>query len=228
MTTPDLFTIGFLILLEATLSTDNALVLAMMVRHLPPKDQRKALTYGIFGAFSFRVLSLFFLTYLMKNVWVKFIGGGYLVFIAGKSFFSQTEDEVVSSKPVNFWTTVLWVELMDIAFSMDSILAAVAVSSNYFVVLTGGILGIVAMRFAASLFIRVLDRFPRFEMVAYQLVLLIGLKLILEGFRFENLDFHSSRAPAFWVFWGLMGLTLLSGFIKKDASDEPHRIAHES
>ena len=98
-----------------------------------------------------------------------------------------------------FWRTVFVIELTDIAFAVDSILAAIALAGGrhekLWVIITGGIIGMILMRFAATIFIRLLDRFPRFEMAAYLLVILIGLKLLVDwGF---NSDWSFRPQP--WI-----------------------------
>jgi predicted tellurium resistance membrane protein TerC len=128
-----------------------------------------------------------------------------------------------------FWPTVLVIELTDIAFAIDSILAAIAMVSTVpkpagqrwhpklWVVITGGMLGVILMRFAAVLFIRLLERFPRFEVSAYLLVIVIGLKLIADWMfnagEHHRLDFHNPRTPEFWVFWTLMAGCFAVGFV---------------
>ena len=134
-----------------------------------------------------------------------------------------------------FWSTVAVIELTDIAFAIDSILAAMALVGaapaghsglhpKLWVVITGGMLGIVLMRLAAVLFIKLLDRFPRFETAAYLLVTVIGLKLVVDWAlntpaHPHRVDFHSPGSPAFWAFWVLMLLCCGIGFIppKKSA-----------
>jgi YkoY family integral membrane protein len=210
----DLLAIGFLVVLEGLLSFDNALALAAMVRHMPKHDQRKALTYGIFGAFAFRFFALSIITYLMQAVWIKFVGGGYLLCLTVKYFLGgDSEDAVKDISPFSFWKIVLLVELTDIAFSMDSILAAVAVSTKLYVVVVGGILGIIMMRFAAVVFIKLLEVFPKLERSAYLLVGIVGTKLIVEGLKIPGVDFESSDNRYFYVLWGLMLMSLLSGFL---------------
>lgn len=216
ITSNDLFLILLLVFLEGILSVDNALVLAILAKHLPKKEQQKALTYGLVGAFVFRFISLFMVTYLTKWVWVKFIGGGYLVFIAVKNlFFASKKDDGFENKTTSFWKTVVLIELTDIAFAVDSILAAVALTPKLWVVFTGGVLGIIMMRFAASTFIKVIDKYPQLEKTAYLLVLTIGTKVIIEGLHLPGVDFHSPTAPAFWIFWCIMALCISYGFIKK-------------
>jgi YkoY family integral membrane protein len=126
----------------------------------------------------------------------------------------------------SFWMTVVVIELTDIAFAVDSILAAIglvgppppghpdtAFHPKLWVVVTGGLLGILLMRVAAAMFIRLLQRFPRFELSAYLLIIVIGLKLLADwGFNSvahpHAIDFHSYREPEFWIFW----LSMLAAF----------------
>ena len=124
-----------------------------------------------------------------------------------------------------FWSTVLVIELTDIAFAVDSILAAVGLvgerKEKTWVVLTGGLLGVVLMRFAAMLFIRLLERFPRFETAAYLLIIVIGLKLMLDYLLPNSVNFHDRHNPAFWVFWIAMIISFCVGFIPKRHPDPP-------
>jgi len=223
ITAQDLSSILFLVFLEGILSIDNAVVLAMLARGLPAHQQKKALTYGLVGAVVFRLISLSLVTHLMQWVWVKFVGGAYLVILAVKHLIwgeKETENENKKSSSNRFWKVVILVELTDIAFAVDSILAAVAFSNKFWVVFTGGVLGIIMMRFAAQLFLKLLHRFPAFEDTAYLLVLIIGAKLLVDGFHLEGVDFHSSSSPAFWIFWGAMILALLSGFRPRKVDTE--------
>ena len=211
---PLILTLAFL---EGILSVDNAIVLALQVRVLPPGLQKKALTYGIVGAILFRLFALSILGLLMKWTWIKWVGGGYLIWVSGrhllkpKSNHESAEPSVVAS----FWKTVLLVELTDIAFAVDSILAAVALSNEFWVVFLGGVMGMILMRFASGVFVNLLKQFPQFEFAAYRMVFLIGLKLCVDGMKLPHCDFNSLENPAFWIFWGLLALCFLSGFRKK-------------
>src|SRR6185295_2308892 len=150
----DFVTIGLLVVLEGLLSADNALVLAIMILGLPRRDQKKALRYGLLGAFAFRIAATLLAVYLIRLAWVKLLGGLYLIYLTYQHFFQSGDAEQRSKpKPAKpwlglsaLWATVLKVELVNIAFSVDSILVAVAMSPKQWVVLTGGLLGIVAMR----------------------------------------------------------------------------------
>lgn len=211
----DLALIGFLAFLEGILSIDNALVLAMMARHLPRRQQKKALTYGLLGAVVFRLTALALATTLIMYRWVKLLGGGYLVFIAIKHFLKRDVDDALEESPhTGFWKTVMLIEVMDIAFAVDSILAAVALTSKFWIIFIGGFIGVVMMRGAAAVFLRLLDRYPGFENSAFILVFIIGLKVIIEAMRIPGVDFHSASHPGFWIFWGAMAITIAAGFRK--------------
>jgi YkoY family integral membrane protein len=267
----DLPVVGLLVLLEGVLSIDNALVLGLLAKRLPKHQRPKALTYGLVGAFLFRVLAIAVATFLLKWTWVKLLGGGYLAYIAVKHlFFEATEDHdeqivatsegepalvhagtgapltpseeaaeieervpvPVSNRPTaSFWPTVAVIELTDIAFAVDSILAAIGVVGpapkgtpvgaphpKMWVIIAGGVIGVVLMRFAAVIFIKLLERFPRFETAAYLLVAVIGCKLLVDwGFNSpehpHRINFHDTHHPEFWIFWVTMLLSFLTGFL---------------
>ncbi|AFM40889.1 integral membrane protein, YkoY family [Desulfosporosinus acidiphilus SJ4] len=176
--------IGSLIILEGLLSADNALVLAVIVRELPKRQQKKALFYGIWGAYLFRFLAIGFGVYLVQIRWVKMIGALYLLWMSFKYFFmnSEEEDGTVEGKSKSFWGTVLQVELMDIAFSIDSVLAAFGVSGKVWVLFLGAVFGILMMRGVARIFLILIEKFPEIETTAYVLISLIGLKMMASVF----------------------------------------------
>ncbi|WIM39956.1 TerC family protein [Paenibacillus sp. PK4536] len=177
--------IASLVLLEGLLSADNALVLAVMVRHLPPKQQKKALFYGILGAYLFRFLAIGLGTYLVTFTAVKVIGGLYLFYIAYKGLFKGGDKDEVQNKPMSFWKTVLMVEMMDIAFSIDSVVAAFGISNEVWVLFLGGIIGILMMRGVAQLFLKLINKFPELEKTAFILIAIIAVKMIVGAFGFE-------------------------------------------
>ena len=208
----DALSIATLAVLEGILSVDNSLVLAILVRTLPKEQQKKALLYGIFGAFFFRVVALIFAAQLMGFVIFKIIGGGYLLYLAMKHMFFFYKEDAHQSRPkvaASFWKTVLIVEFTDIAFSIDSITTAVAMSDKLIVVWLAGIMGIVFLRFAAGFFIRLLERLPKLEDLAYQLIFFVGTKLLMEGFHIEI------SHGVFWMMMGVIGI-LGSALVYRD------------
>ena len=184
----DLVTIGLLVILEGLLSADNALVLAVMILGLRRADQKKALKYGLVGAFAFRIMATLLATYLIKIGWVKLLGGLYLVYLTYNHFFaSGSADERSKPKPAKpwmglsaLWGTVVKVELVNIAFSVDSILVAVAMSRKTWVVLTGGLLGIVAMRLVIGKLLTIVRQYPTLVDAAFIIIAWVGLKLFIE------------------------------------------------
>lgn len=177
---PNILNIGLLVFLEGALSLDNALVLALLVRPLPEAHRKKALTYGIAGAFGFRFISLFFLNYLTRWPIMRLIAGGYLIILGLKHFGPPGDANINNPKcdSGSFLKTIITVELLDLAFSADSILASVAVSRDLRIVFIGGVLGIIMMRFAAKMFCGFIERYPKLETFAYLLVIGIGVKTV--------------------------------------------------
>jgi YkoY family integral membrane protein len=178
----DFITIGLLVLLEGLLSADNALVLAVLVLGLPREQQRNALRYGILGAFVFRALATTFAALMIRLSWIKLAGAAYRHFGGGAS-----ADERRSPKPATawpgltaFWTTVIKVELTDIVFAVDSILVAVAMSPKLWVIITGGILGIIAMRLLIGQFLVVVRRYPPLVDGAFVIIAWVAVKLLVE------------------------------------------------
>lgn len=317
----DLLTVGLLIILEGVLSIDNALVLGLLAKRLPAHQRKRALTYGLVGAFVFRAVAILMASYLLQWKIVKLLGGAYLAFVALKYFLfemwseesehialdekgepilvdDETGEEVSggemldeieartvvpveaiapledasgngngsengngsgkagvtaaagltakeglkgamrgAKKYAKFWPTVVVIELTDIAFAVDSILAALALISTkapegggmnpkLWVVFLGGILGVVLMRVAAVVFIKLLERFPRFEVSAYLLVLVIAGKLMVDWYfnsgatHDPRFDFHKVGSPAFSIFWLAMLLSFLVGFLPKKEAQE--------
>jgi YkoY family integral membrane protein len=183
----DFVTIGLLVALEALLSADNALVMAIMVLGLPRSQHKPALRYGLVGGFAFRVLATLLAVYLIRVVLVKLLGGLYLLYLTYKHFSGQDVDERHTAPKARpwlglsaFWATVVRVELVNLAFSIDSILVAVAVSPKTWVVIIGGILGIVAMRLVVGQLITLVQRYPALVDGAFIIIAWVGLKLGLE------------------------------------------------
>lgn len=183
----DFITIGILVLLEAVLSADNALVLAVLVLPLPKEHQKQALRYGILGAFVFRIIATFFAAHLIAWTWVKLVGGLYLLYLPWKHFTAHTDQSRGAAAVIKpllglslFWSTVVRVELTDIVFAIDSILVAVAMSKKLWVVITGGLLGILTMRLLIGTLLGIVRRYPKIVDGAYVIVAWVGIKLMIE------------------------------------------------
>lgn len=194
---PSLAIIGNLIIIESLLSVDNAAVLATMVMDLPKEQRAKALRYGIIGAYVFRGICLVFAAYLIQIWWLKPLGGLYLLYLVYDYFKSKaTKDESDDTLDKNshwlykatigwmgqFWATVALVELMDLAFSIDNVFAAVAFSDNLILIWIGVFIGILAMRFVAQAFVKLMEKYRFLETAAFVVIAVLGLKLVFSLF----------------------------------------------
>lgn len=187
--------IGNLILIESLLSVDNAAVLATMVMDLPHQQRKKALKYGILGAYVFRGICLMLASFLVQIWWLKVVGGMYLIYLFGSWLYKKQSTETTESfkkensklynytvgRLGNFWAVVISVEIMDLAFSMDNVFAAVAFSNNILIILCGVFIGILAMRFVAQGFVKLMERYKFLEASAYTVIGILGLKLALSA-----------------------------------------------
>jgi YkoY family integral membrane protein len=189
----DFITIGLLVALEGLLSADNALVLAILVLGLPKPQQQKALRYGIGGAFFFRTVATLLAVYLIRLGWVKLAGAAYLLYLVYRHFATGDAGERqtrVEAKPAfglsAFWATVVKVELTDIVFAIDSILVAVAMSPKIWVVITGGILGIIAMRLVIGKLLSLIERYPPLVDGAFIIIGWVAIKLFVEYLHTEG------------------------------------------
>ncbi|EFK36365.1 TerC family protein [Chryseobacterium gleum] len=214
--------IGNLILIESLLSVDNAAVLATIVMDLPENQRKKALKYGILGAYVFRGLALIFASVLISVWWLKPLGGLYLIYISVDWFIKKiknTSDDESSEENPNkesswlyknsigllgqFWATVAIVEVMDLAFSIDNVFAAVAFSDNLLLITLGVFIGILAMRFIAQWFVRLMQVFPFLETAAFIVIAVLGIKLSLSLYE------HFYPATAFAQFLGSHTMEIL-------------------
>lgn len=205
----DFITIGLLVLLEGLLSADNAMVLAVLVLGLPKREQQKALRYGIVGAFVFRVLAILLAVYLIQIKIVMLIGAAYLLWLPYHHFMGS-EDTAARRTPKAatswlgmspFWSTVVKVELTDIVFAIDSILLAVAMSNKTWVIITGGILGVIAMRLVIGQLLVLVHRYPPLVDGAFVIIAWVGIKLLLQYL--HDAGFVGFEVPK-WLSLGLV------------------------
>jgi YkoY family integral membrane protein len=231
-----------LIVLEGLLSADNALVLAVIAKHLPDNQRTKAINYGIILAFAFRFAALFAISFI-ANVWqVQAIGAAYLLYLGlkhvikdlfGKKKAHKEEKKESSGSAKGFWGTVGKIALADLAFAIDSILAAVALAlglpdspfgdfggmdaAKFAVVVLGGIAGLVLIKYAAGWFIKLLTKRPALETTAYAIVAWVGVKLAIITLAHHDIGVldHDFPHSTLWtvIFYGvLVAIALLGWF----------------
>jgi len=237
-----------LIGLEGLLAADNALVLAIMVKHLPLEERRKALFYGLIGAFILRFGSLFIISFLV-DVWqIQAIGALYLIFLSIKHLYDKAtlneHDVKKKESKSGFWMTVLKVEIADLAFAVDSILAAVALAvtlpatglfeigsldgAQFIVIFAGGMIGVIIMRFAANLFVELLQKRPGLEMAAFVIVGWVGVKLAILTLAHPDVaiiseTFVHSTTWKLIFYIGLVSIALAGWFLSnKVEKDQPN------
>lgn len=242
-----------LIGLEGLLSADNALVLAVIAKHLPEEQKKKAINYGIIMAFVFRFGALFAISFI-ANVWqIQAIGAAYLLYLGlkhvikakfGKKNEKIREDVKEKAAGKSYWATVGKIALADIAFAIDSILAAVALAlglpdsplgnfggmdgGQFIVVVLGGIAGLVLIKFAATWFVKLLVDRPALETTAYAIVAWVGVKLAVITLAHEDigvLDHHFPHSTGWTlVFYGVLVAIALWGWFapanKKQAAED--------
>ena len=189
-----------LVLLEGVLSFDNAAVLAVMSRKLPPEERKKALTYGLVGAYVMRFLAIVFAAVLIAVPMTRLIGGFYLIYLCVKHFWdfrngahNQEEEEdspnifskISFFKITPFWKTVIAIELADLAFAIDQVLVSVAYTEKYLLIVLSSFAAILMLRVSAMLLTKVIDWFPSIEQIAYAVVGFVGLKLVASYWEIE-------------------------------------------
>lgn len=179
-----------LVMIECLLSVDNAIVLAAQTRVLPTlKEQEESLFYGLWGAYIFRFLIIGIGTYLIHFWEIKVIGAAYLMYLVYRffrfKFFGKQPMHRANQRKIKlkgrhlFWFVVVQIEFMDIIFSVDSVLASLAISDNPVIVLIGGMIGILCMRGIAEVIMQLMRKVPELEPMAYVLIAVIAIKLFL-------------------------------------------------
>lgn len=182
-----------LVMIEGLLSADNALGIAAMASHLPEHQQKPALRWGLVGAYFFRGVALVMVAWLMHNVWVKWFGALYLVYLACEHLRlhpvvrQSKSTELVKGK--SLLMTILSIELMDLSLSLDNVIAAVGMVNgveeipealHIWVVCIGVFIGIAALRVVAGWCIGIIHQHPVLKHTAFLLVGFVGIALCAE------------------------------------------------
>ena len=206
-----------LIILEILLSADNAIALASLTKSLKnSEDRTRALNIGITISLILRIFLILLSAFLLKFLIIRILAGFYLIYLffsnvilKGKNYSNEEikKDNSTFNK-INFIKVVALLSVTDLAFSIDSITTAVAISDQYILVVTGAVIGVIALRFTSEIFLRLIEYFTRLEMAGYIAILIIGSKLIL------NTIFVESFLPDFY-FYILILISFVWGFSEK-------------
>ena len=207
-----------LISLEILLSADNAIALASLTKSLKNStDRTNALNIGITISLIFRILLILLSSFLLKFLFIRIFAGLYLIYLFfsnvilknKKKDTSLTDDLSITNKNFEFLKVVALLSITDLAFSIDSITTAVAISDQYILIIIGALIGVIALRFTSEIFLRLLKYFIRLEMAGYIAILIIGLKLILNTL-VEEIFLQD------YYFYALIFISFVWGFSKKE------------
>ena len=210
----DIAVVLVLIGMEALLSMDNCVVLTVLVQHLAERERRRALFYGLGGAFLFRLIFVVLATTLMSYWWLQAMGAGYLFYITLKHFLGYGSENAKSA-PRSLLRTIIAVELTDVCFAGDSVMAGVALvkgaPEKLWSVYLGGVLGILSLRYAISVLSKLVDRWPRLVDLGYVFVAWVGTRLLLVGLNKltetgTGLVVPSMSDSIFWVGMALIAI----------------------
>ncbi|MBD2665447.1 integral membrane protein TerC [Richelia sinica FACHB-800] len=212
-----------LIFLEAVLSADNAIALAAIAQGLEDKNlEQKALNFGLVVAYVLRISLILTATWVQKYWQFELLGAAYLLWLVFQHFTSEEDSENHHHGPrfQSLWQVIPVIALTDLAFSLDSVTTAIAVSQEKWLVLTGATIGIITLRFMAGLFIRWLDEFENLEDAGYITVAFVGLRLLLKVV-------NDALVPPEWLMISAIAIILTWGFSKRTivetVAEEPEK-----
>jgi YkoY family integral membrane protein len=233
-----LLLLPLLVALEAVLSADNAIALAAISRRLHDRArQEMALNLGLLLALVFRIVLIVAARWVL-NFWpLELAASAYLLWLCGRhlQLLLQGREEGLASTPgdngevlpvahgsggdgalvtASLGSVVATLALTDLAFSLDSVAAAVAVSDRLELVIAGGVIGVIALRLTAELFIRWLERYRHLETAGYLAVGLVGLRLLLRLGR-------PDLVPPEWMLLLLVASLFVWGFSKRNPDGPP-------
>ncbi|MEH1831953.1 MAG: hypothetical protein V7L29_07740 [Nostoc sp.] len=206
-----------LVLLEALLSADNAIALAAIARGLENEElERKGLNFGLVVAYVLRITLILTATWVQQFWQFELLGAAYLLWLVFQHFSSQESEDEQDHEPrfSSLLQAIPVIAFTDLAFSLDSVTTAIAVSQEKWLVLTGATIGIVTLRFMAGLFIRWLDEYENLEDAGYVTVALVGLRLLLKVV-------NDSLVPPEWIMIAAIFLILGWGFSKRVGTELP-------
>ncbi|MDH6098630.1 DUF475 domain-containing protein [Anabaenopsis sp. FSS-46] len=206
-----------LVFLEAVLSADNAIALAAIAQGLEDKElERKALNFGLIVAYVLRISLILTATWVQKYWQFELLGAAYLLWLVFQHFTSEEEKDDHHHEPrfKSLLQAIPIIAFTDLAFSLDSVTTAIAVSQEKWLVLTGATIGIITLRFMAGLFIRWLDEFKNLEDAGYITVAFVGFRLLLRVVN-DNL------VPPEWLVISAIAIILAWGFSERNVISVP-------
>lgn len=194
-----------LIALEAVLGIDNVIFISILAAKLPPEQQEKARRLGLILAGVLRLILLLLISFILKldndlffigeegisgKDLVLLAGGLFLIYKSAKEIYHKMEgmegDETAKmTKATTFGNVLVQILIMDMVFSVDSIITAIGMVKEIWVMYVAVIASVILMLFAARPISNFVNRHPAFKMLALSFLLLIGFSLISEGLGLE-------------------------------------------
>ena len=208
----EIFTLlPILISLELLLSADNAVALASLTKSLESSELRaRALNLGITISLLFRIFLILLSNFLLKFIFIRIFAGLYLIYLFFSNVLIKPElvnsesDENMTQNKFKFLKVVALLSITDFAFSIDSITTAVAISDQYILIIFGALIGVLALRFTSGIFLKLLDKFSRYETDGYIAILIVGIKLLINTLIKESIlpDYYFYILILFAFIWG--------------------------
>jgi YkoY family integral membrane protein len=220
MSTPVLLLV--LVALEAVLSADNAIALASISQGLVDEKLRpKALNLGLIFAYVLRMVLIVFATWVARYWQFQVLGAAYLLWLVFNYFTAGKDEDGEPQRPQyeSLWQVIPIIAITDLAFSLDSVATAIAVSTDTWLVISGATIGIILLRFMADLFIRWLQEYTHLEDAGYVAVALVGIKLLVRA-AYPDLEVPEALTV------GLVAIIFTWGFSqRKEAKNEEQDVS---
>ena len=214
--------LGTLTILEIVLGIDNIIFLSLVVAKLPAAQQSKARMLGLGGAMLMRLCLLASISWVIRLTHPLFtvfdnpislrdlillFGGIFLIWKSSKEIHQAVEggEEEQSSQVSSFFGAIMQIMLLDIIFSLDSVITAVGLSNHLFIMMLAVIISVGVMLFAARPIGEFVDRHPSVKMLALSFLILIGFTLIL-----ESVDVHVPKGYIYFAMFFSMGVEVLN------------------
>ncbi len=201
-----------LIVLEAVLSADNAIALAAIAQGLKnPKLQRSALNLGLVVAYILRMSLILTATWVVQFWQFELLGAMYLLWLVFNYFTSDEDEKNHHHGPefASLWQAIPLIAVTDLAFSLDSVTTAIALADEIWLILAGGTIGVITLRFLAELFISWLQEYTYLEDAGFITVGFVGLRLLA---RVINPDW----VPPEWLMIVAIATVFAWGFSKRN------------
>jgi YkoY family integral membrane protein len=207
------FILIILVALEAVLSADNAIALASIAQGLKDeKEQNFALNIGLLMAYVLRMTLIVTATWVIKYWQFSLLGGLYLLWLTYQYFANNGDENDEHNSKLNFsslWQAIPMIAFTDLAFSLDSVTTAIAVADEIWLIIAGGTIGVIALRFLAQLFIRWIEEFTHLQDAGFITVGLVGLRLIIKVI-------YPNIVPPEWLMISVIIAMFVWGFSKKN------------